>query len=110
MFEHPANAKFEISYNWEFSLIVKLFKVRILLNALSPIVVTVSGKNVARWLGDYAYLMYDEKFPTEVVGCYVTYEIYYHEAHGNNIRKARTREMIIISIFSVRCLLGGWFH
>ena len=57
---------------------------------------TVSGSDVARWLGNYAYLVFDKKFPTDIVGAYVTYEINYREAHGNNVRKAKSKEMILL--------------
>lgn len=56
---------------------------------------TVEGTDVAQWLGNYAYLIFDKEFPTDVVGTYISYEIYYRELHGNNIRRAKSKEKVL---------------
>ena len=56
---------------------------------------TVTGK-IAEWVGRYPYIIFDKPFPTDVVGCHVTYEINYYDTRGNNIRKATSEDMILL--------------
>lgn len=56
---------------------------------------TVTGA-VAKWIDNYPYIIFNLDFPTDVYGSYITYEIYYREAHGNNIRRIKSSEMIML--------------